>query len=79
VTFNCVGLNSDLIERKLFGYEKGSSRDLLLARSAALSKRTEERYFSTRSAIYPWRANRNFYASSMNVNSNGSEGRSRSK
>src|SRR5262245_61959758 len=24
VTFNCVGLNPDLIERKLFGYEKGA-------------------------------------------------------
>ena len=29
VTFNCVGLHSDLIERELFGYEKGAFTGVL--------------------------------------------------
>jgi sigma-54 specific flagellar transcriptional regulator A len=32
VTFNCVGLNPDLIERKLFGYEKGAFNGALTLR-----------------------------------------------
>src|SRR5262249_58041449 len=38
VTFNCVGLNSDLIERKLFGYEKGAFTGALTRRIGCFEK-----------------------------------------